>query len=259
MNQEQKIKLASYIAVISGLFIVVVGLLMLLNYIQLQMNDPLEASSLKALVERVAQEPQNEELKQEIRNLDLLARKAYFTSQWQINTGGYLLLFAGLLFIGSLRIYQSLTSKIEIEENKSADIRQRVLSQQWILVSGLIILILSLTAAYFTKNQVNLYTIQPANLSQDQPVEEEIEVIEISSEPETVVADSATEEIRDSVLSPAKTEVCKISRFSNPDRIKEKPQQFSRSPGERHRLSQKHSRRLGRYIGEKHQMENSFA
>ena len=42
-------------------------------------------------------DPQNTVLKEQIRALDLLARKAYFTNQWQIRAGGFLLFNNGRL------------------------------------------------------------------------------------------------------------------------------------------------------------------
>ena len=113
MDIKDKIKLLQNIAVISGVFCAVVTLLLLLNYFQMSTNDPIESKVLEALVERLKQEPGNEELKVEIRNFDLLARKAYFNSRWQIKTGAYLLLFGAVVLAFALRGYYSLKAKIE--------------------------------------------------------------------------------------------------------------------------------------------------
>jgi len=47
------------------------------NYFQLQSVDPLNSTVLERLIEKLAQGPEDEELREEIRALDLLARKAY--------------------------------------------------------------------------------------------------------------------------------------------------------------------------------------
>ena len=73
----------------------VVALLLILNFWHMKQHEPLESTTIEALVNRLGQEPNNEELKEEIRSFDLLARKAYFTSRWQVKTGTWLLLFGG--------------------------------------------------------------------------------------------------------------------------------------------------------------------
>ncbi len=100
MHVNDKIKLSQNIAVIAGIFCVVVAMLLLLNFWQVTKSDPIESKALQALVDRLKQEPNSDELKTEIRNFDLLARKAYFNSQWQVKTGAYraVFCFEGLLF-----------------------------------------------------------------------------------------------------------------------------------------------------------------
>ncbi|HYQ56566.1 MAG TPA: hypothetical protein VEP89_04390, partial [Draconibacterium sp.] len=93
MNNQDKLKLTHNIALIAGIFCAAVALLLLLNFWQITKTDPIESKALEALVERLKDDANNEELKEEIRNFDLLARKAYFNSQWQVETGAYMLLF----------------------------------------------------------------------------------------------------------------------------------------------------------------------
>jgi len=137
MESEDKLKYALNIAFISGLFCITVSLLLLLNFMQMSGNKPLESKALTSLVKRLSQEPNSDELKQEIRNFDLLARKAYFNSQWQVKTGGYLLLFGAIVFVLSFRIFISLKSKIEEPEIKDDnELTGRLLTQRWVMVSG---------------------------------------------------------------------------------------------------------------------------
>ncbi|MEA3461663.1 MAG: hypothetical protein U9R49_07275, partial [Bacteroidota bacterium] len=116
MDQEQKIKLAQRAALISGIFCGVVALLLILNFWHMKQNEPLESKTIEVLVERLSNEPGNEELKEEIRSFDLLARKAYFTSRWQVKTGTWLLLIGGIVLAVSLKIYTDLRARIEEPE-----------------------------------------------------------------------------------------------------------------------------------------------
>ena len=113
MENDIKLKLSFNIALVSGIFCVTVALLLLLNFMQMSKSKPLESKALTSLVNRLAQEPNSNELKQEIRDFDLLARKAYFNARWQVKTGGYLLLFGAIILALSLRVFTDLRSRIE--------------------------------------------------------------------------------------------------------------------------------------------------
>ena len=76
---------------------------------------------MTTLLERLEDEPDNEALIQEIRNLDLMARKAFFNNQWQINTGAFLLLISGIVFGISLSILTKLRASIEIPEQEEKE------------------------------------------------------------------------------------------------------------------------------------------
>ena len=98
MDRDTKIRLSYRVVLVSGIFCSLVALLLILNFWHMKKNEPLESKTIEALVERLKQEPDNEELRKEIRSFDLLARKAYFTSRWQVKTGTWLL--AGGLVLG---------------------------------------------------------------------------------------------------------------------------------------------------------------
>jgi outer membrane protein assembly factor BamB len=177
MNNNDKIGLYSNISLISGIFVLVIASLLLFNYMQVRKTDPLDAESMKVLVERLAEDEDNEALKQDIRNLDLLARKAYFNSQWQIKTGAILLIFTFVVFVIFLRLFFAKSDKIEEPERKAEGIQiERILSSRWILIGGIIIIVLAMIASYFSVNHFDVYeSTQEAAL--DDTLENEIEVI----------------------------------------------------------------------------------
>jgi outer membrane protein assembly factor BamB len=96
-------KLLQRIAMVAGVFSFTICILMIANYIQLKKADPANMKVITALVEKLSQNPDDVQLRDEIRTLDLLSRKAYFTSQWQIRTGGYLLLAGIAMMIIALQ------------------------------------------------------------------------------------------------------------------------------------------------------------
>lgn len=227
MDQQTKIKLSSQVALISGIFVFLVSILLLLNFWQVSSTDPLESAALQALVDRLAEEPNNTELKQEIRNYDLLARKAFFTGQWQVKTGSWLLLFGGIVFVIAMRIYHSsiftLNPPSKDEQNEPAD---RVLAQRWILGLGILLMILALLSGYFTIDHFKKYepgVVAAAAIPDEQ---EDIEVVEISDEeqaktnedievvsideseaaPETETPETSRQTVGEQAKEPSKTE-----------------------------------------------------
>ena len=137
MDRENKIVLAKRVMVISGIFCGIVALLLILNFWHMKQHEPLESQAIEALVKRLSQEPNNEELKEEIRSFDLLARKAYFTSQWQIKTGTWLLLLGGIILAVSMKVYTDQRAGIlPPEELTEGLLKARANAQYWLFLAG---------------------------------------------------------------------------------------------------------------------------
>ncbi len=184
MNIKDKIKLSQNIAVIAGIFCIMVALLLLLNYWQMTKSDPTDSQTIKALVERLKQDPNDDALKMEIRNFDLLARKAYFNSRWQVKTGAYMLLFGAIVLAFALRFYYSLKAKIDqpdtVHEN---EIASRILAQKGIIIVGSVLMASAFLASFATVNYLNYYDVTTQVAKADQPAKDEgIEVIDVGTQ-----------------------------------------------------------------------------
>jgi outer membrane protein assembly factor BamB len=144
------------ISITAGLFAFVICILILVNYYQLKRTDPLNSPVLRVMVEKMKGNPDDEQIKQEIRELDLLARKAFFTNRWQIKTGGYLLVFSVLIIIICLKTIELYKAKIpEIPGTKQDTFwDDRLLNRKWIAYSGLILVTASLFFAFLSHNQL---------------------------------------------------------------------------------------------------------
>jgi len=138
-------------AYISGIFSLIVCLVMLLNYRQLVTTDPLESKLLETMVKRLQEDTSNEELKAEIRKLDLMSRNAYFSNQWQIRSGAYLLIGGIIIMVVALRIYYSLKARIALpgDSGDSLDI-ELLISRKWILYTLSLIFGLAIIASYLS-------------------------------------------------------------------------------------------------------------
>ncbi|SHF69002.1 Outer membrane protein assembly factor BamB, contains PQQ-like beta-propeller repeat [Mariniphaga anaerophila] len=202
MTNNDKLKLAQNVAVISGVFCTVLALLLLLNFWQFSKNDPVESQALDVLVQRLKEEPNNDGLKNEIRNYDLLARKAYFNSQWQVKTGAFLLLLGAVVLAFALRVYYSLKAKIEEPEKVlENEIASRILAQKGVLIVGAVLFAVAIVASFSTVNYLEKYDWQNAVVEAPaQSVDEGIEVIDIAEnvpQKEEIVENNPPKEVVD--------------------------------------------------------------
>lgn len=212
MEPENKLKFSLNIALVSGIFCITVALLLLLNFMQMSKNKPLESKALTSLVKRLSQEPNSDELKQEIRNFDLLARKAYFNSQWQVKTGGYLLLFGAILFALSLRVFIGLKSKIEEPDVKDEnDLTSRIMTQRWVMIMGSILIVLGLVASFASVDHLQKYDVNESlaetKTNDNQDKVEVIKVGEIPNATQPAIADSTKKQ---EVGNAAKVDTSKV-------------------------------------------------
>ena len=185
MTKKDKLQISLSVAIIAAIFVMVIGSLLLLNYWQISKNDPLESIALKSLLERSFNDQKDVQIREEIRHLDLMARKAFFTYKWQIKTGTTLLILFSALFLIALRYYFSNIKQIPMPNSKSGnEYLAHLISQKWILTVGALVIILAVLAGFYSKNYLDdfdkskfIAASSPAVNQGNEPV---IEVIEIS-------------------------------------------------------------------------------
>jgi len=113
MIDKSSIKILSkYLAILSATIITIVSIFMIVNYLQLNIHHPITGNTIDNLVKKLDTSGNEQELREQIRVVDLLSRKAYFSSLWQLKTGAWMLVGFGVLLIGSIKIY---TQKESIE------------------------------------------------------------------------------------------------------------------------------------------------
>ncbi len=92
------------VAVVAGCFTVAVAALLLANWVQMTVHDPLDNPALTALRERVTQTPADAVLRDGLRVLDLQSRRAFFLQQSLAASGAWLLLVGAVVFATGLRV-----------------------------------------------------------------------------------------------------------------------------------------------------------
>jgi len=153
---QNTIRLLHSIAFAAAMLAFVICILVSVNYFQVKSSDPLNSPVMKSLIEKFKSNPDDEQLKAEIRELDLLARKAFFTNQWQIRTGGYLLLFSVLVVIICLKTAELMTAKIPVVPDPTTDNfwDLRKINRKWVAYSGIFLVCVSLLFAFLTHNEL---------------------------------------------------------------------------------------------------------
>ncbi|MEI8048798.1 MAG: PQQ-binding-like beta-propeller repeat protein [Bacteroidota bacterium] len=153
---DKTIRLLHSIAFAGAMLAFVLCILISVNYFQVKSSDPLNSPVMKSLIEKFKSNPGDEQLKAEIRELDLLARKAFFTNQWQIRTGGYLLLFSVLVVIICLKTAELMTAKISVVLDAATDNfwDLRKINRKWVAYSGIFLVCVSLLFAFLTHNEL---------------------------------------------------------------------------------------------------------
>jgi outer membrane protein assembly factor BamB len=208
-------KLWQQIAWIAGAFTVVVAVLLIINFFQLNRADPVNTKILDSLVERLNQNPGDEELREQIRTMDLLARKAYFTSRWQIRTGGYLVLMGiAVVIIAFQVILYNRKKEPSLSDEKMEDlILTQKTARTWITAGGFGIVALALVFAYLSHQNLQRRFEQAAAGPELVEGEEEIAVDQVPEQkedpnpgPEEIAVDQPEDTLSEVIEQPIEEE-----------------------------------------------------
>jgi outer membrane protein assembly factor BamB len=157
--------LAKRVAIIAVIFALILSVLLIANYIQTKSIDPLNSKAISQLMLKLRENPDDTALKEQIRALDLLARKAYFTYQWQIRTGSILLFVFVLVFLIALKYMSSLKSRLpDLSESPEPDEawEDKLLSRRYIIFSGLGLFLLAFVLGILSENEMKHFGMEKA-------------------------------------------------------------------------------------------------
>ncbi|MBQ2536468.1 MAG: PQQ-binding-like beta-propeller repeat protein [Bacteroidaceae bacterium] len=109
-------KLYRNISMVTAVFLLVLAVMLGVSYYQMQQVSPLETGVMETLKELNETNGDNELLGQQIRELDLLSRKAYFVKEGQLKVGLYLLLGMAVVLAVCLNLYFKETKNLPEKE-----------------------------------------------------------------------------------------------------------------------------------------------
>ena len=93
------------IALVSAIFVVAFSVMLVTNYFQVSGTDTVQSEMIENLKKANEELGSNPQLQEQIRELDLLARKAYFISINRLKAGVVILLAMVVVFVIALRFY----------------------------------------------------------------------------------------------------------------------------------------------------------
>lgn len=170
------------IAIVAGTFSFIICMLVLVNYIQINRIDPVNTELINSLVQRLEENPNDNQLREQIREMDLLVRKAYFTNQWQVKAGGYLLLLGVIVTAIALQMFYAGKQKLpEVTESEQENIVLfKEKARKWIGLGGFGLVAITLLIAFLTHKELGNQFTQAALVAQSTPEEtsDNVEVIE---------------------------------------------------------------------------------
>lgn len=138
---------------LSAVFIAIIAAIMFLDFIAAHKNLPASEKILESMRAQITLAPEDAALRENFAQLDLIYRRAVFTSSAQIQTGALLLLLgAGLLLLSIAANFQLSEKKPAIPEKDSLKIKTRGAYYFRLVLVLMFSLCLLAASAYFIKN-----------------------------------------------------------------------------------------------------------
>lgn len=151
-SNAKKLRILSGILVVLAAF---VGLVMLINFIQLKSHPPVDNPAMLELIKQYEQNPKDENLQQQIRALDFISRKAFFTSHWQIKSGTLFVTIFLLLALISYHISLSFDKKQKLKPGEKTE-SVPVKTQNAIYLGTLVFVGIVFGIAFFTQKEMDI-------------------------------------------------------------------------------------------------------
>ncbi len=152
---EKDISVLKKTSLIAGIFTIVVAFTMIFSWFQLKTINPLDNPALIEIKEQYDNDPDNAGKAEQVRAMDLMARKAYFASRRQVETGSYLLLAGAIVFFLCQHLISG-NEKIlpDIPGPKPDEITGRKKRINYMLASVSVITVLAIVSSFLLRNNL---------------------------------------------------------------------------------------------------------
>jgi outer membrane protein assembly factor BamB len=152
---EKEISIFNGISLAAGVFTVVVAITMILSLVQLKTIKPLDSPTVQIIKEQFDRDTDNKDLAEQVRAIDLMARKAYFSSRWQVETGSYLLLAGALVFVVLQKLVAGSEKPSKSFRPDKPDINaDRIINRRYLLISAGAITLLAVISSFVLRSEL---------------------------------------------------------------------------------------------------------
>ena len=198
------------IAIISGFFTFVIIGLLIFNYIQLKTSDPLNSIELEDLKSKLSIHPGDENIKQQIRAIDLRLRNEYFRRREFSKFGGYILIASISILLISIKyadINRRMLPDLGSKSDGYAEESRNVVLARWsvaaigaIMAGSLLALVIGSERAPLSDFILTAEKIVAESVRRDsQRTDQKTSILEEEkasvSAPQAIVAQTATETV----------------------------------------------------------------
>ncbi len=160
---EKDISLIKVISQIAGGFTLIIGITMIFTLVQLKVINPLDSPVLLSVKEQFDKDPENASKAEQVRAMDLMARKAYFSSRWQVEAGSYLLLAGGIIFILCQQLILSQEKRNPLlSPEKPVTSVQKGAARKYLLITASVICGAAVVASFVLRSELPGLSGQPA-------------------------------------------------------------------------------------------------
>lgn len=152
---EKEIKIFKSISLATGIFTIIIAITMIFSLIQLKTIKPLDSPSLLLVKEQFDKDPGNRDKAEQVRAMDLMSRKAYFSSRWQVETGSYLLLAGAFIYVLLQRIIAGTVKPPRSFQPEKPDINsERMRGRKYLMVSAVSVIIIAVISSFILRDDL---------------------------------------------------------------------------------------------------------
>ncbi len=157
------------VAWVAALFALLIAVLIIVEY-----PGPTVPDSLQQLKDALAKDPGNQELRERIRTFDLEERRAFFTGQARVRTGGWILLVVVVIFLVCAKTNAELRSRYLLPEKGEGGgdpARERSVGRWAVAAGGGALAVTALCVAFLSPSAVVLSSegLKPPEVVEEKP------------------------------------------------------------------------------------------
>lgn len=161
---ENEVGILKVVSQVAGIFTLIVAMTMMYSLIQLKTINPLDNPAFITIKEQFDKDPENAIRAEQVRAMDLMARKAYFLSRRQVETGSVLLLTGAIIFIICQRLISGNEKAMPGIPGLRPDVRtHQARNRKYLLAAASFLTVGALVISLILRN--NLPDLRPQKLA----------------------------------------------------------------------------------------------